>query len=117
MRIIHQASEILWSHIYYWRGSSWPSRIAALQAIPQPRTARDLQQFLMAAQWMSRTIPEYNGKEQSMPSRHFWVLYEEWVIEEKSVARQLSLVGTKTHIGFWKIEAINCQLCDVHVSM
>src|SRR5689334_20868836 len=30
-----------------------PDRIEALLAIPQPRTARDLQQFLMASQWMS----------------------------------------------------------------
>ena len=39
-----------------------PVRIEALQAIPQPRTARDLQQFLMAAQWMPRSIPEYNKR-------------------------------------------------------
>ncbi|XXQ36816.1 Integrase catalytic domain-containing protein [Plasmodiophora brassicae] len=39
-----------------------PARIEALMAIPQPRTARDLQQFLMATQWMSRSIPEYNRK-------------------------------------------------------
>ena len=37
-----------------------PDRITALTGIPQPRTARDLQQFMMAVQWMSRSIPEYN---------------------------------------------------------
>ena len=39
-----------------------PARIEALLNIPQPKTARDLQQFLMAVQWMSRSIPEFNSK-------------------------------------------------------
>ena len=42
------------------------ARLEALLAIPQPKTARDLQQFLMATPCMSRSIPEYNKKVQSL---------------------------------------------------
>jgi hypothetical protein len=38
-----------------------PSRIQILTNMPTPTTARELQQILMASQWMSRSIPNYNG--------------------------------------------------------
>jgi hypothetical protein len=67
-----------------------PDRIEALQAIPQPRTARDLQQFLMAAQWMSRSIPEYNKRVQCLQD-----IFEQCMRDQpsrkKSVARQVRL--------------------------
>jgi hypothetical protein len=67
-----------------------PDRIDALQSIPQPRTARDLQQFLMAAQWMSRSIPEYNKRVQCLQD-----IFEQCMRSQpsrkKSVARQVRL--------------------------
>jgi len=38
-----------------------PSRIESLINIPMPTKAGDLQQQLMASQWMSRSIPNYNN--------------------------------------------------------
>ena len=68
-----------------------PARIAALTNIPQPKTARDLQQFLMATQWMSRSIPEYNSKVYSLQ-----LIYEEAMkgqpARTKSIARQVRLI-------------------------
>ena len=37
-----------------------PNRIKALCAMNIPEKANELQQLLMASQWMSRSIPEYN---------------------------------------------------------
>ena len=37
-----------------------PSRIEALESMPCPKKANKLQQILMASQWMSRSIPDYN---------------------------------------------------------
>jgi hypothetical protein len=68
-----------------------PDRIEALLAIPQPQTARDLQQFLMASQWMSRSIPEYNKKVQILQD-----VFEKYMKDQpsrnKSVARQVRLL-------------------------
>jgi hypothetical protein len=65
-------------------------RIDALIKIPQPKTARDLQQFLMAAQWMSRSIPENNTKVHKLQE-----VFEESMrnmpSRKKSVARQVLL--------------------------
>ena len=38
-----------------------PSRIEALANMPIPTKANELQQILMASQWMSRSIPNYNS--------------------------------------------------------
>jgi hypothetical protein len=38
-----------------------PSRIQALTNMPMPIRANELQQILMASQWMSRSIPNYNS--------------------------------------------------------
>ena len=37
-----------------------PERIQALSSMKEPTRASELQQFLMAAQWMSRSIPNFN---------------------------------------------------------
>ena len=37
-----------------------PRRIEALVDMPMPKKAGELQQLLMATQWMSRSIPRYN---------------------------------------------------------
>ena len=66
-------------------------RIKALVAIPQPRTARDLQQFLMAAQWMSRSIPEYNTLMHSL-QEIFEVSMKEQQKRTKTAARAVVLV-------------------------
>jgi hypothetical protein len=68
-----------------------PLRIEALCAIPHPRTARDLQQFLMAAQWMSRSIPEYNKKVRSLQDI-FELSMKSQPTRSKSVARQVNLM-------------------------
>ena len=67
-----------------------PDRIEALIAIPQPQTARDLQQFLMAAQWMSRSIPEYNKKVSAL-QEIFEKCMKDQPSRKKSVARQVKL--------------------------
>jgi len=66
-------------------------RIKALVAIPQPRTARDLQQFMMAAQWMSRSIPEYNTLMHSL-QEIFEVSMKEQQKRTKTAARAVVLV-------------------------
>src|SRR6185503_9096590 len=38
-----------------------PVRIEALSSMKEPTRASELQQFLMAAQWMSRSIPNFNS--------------------------------------------------------
>jgi hypothetical protein len=38
-----------------------PERIKALSNMKEPTRASELQQFLMAAQWMSRSIPNFNN--------------------------------------------------------
>ena len=38
-----------------------PNRIAALTEMPIPKKANELQQILMASQWMARSIPNYNN--------------------------------------------------------
>jgi hypothetical protein len=68
-----------------------PDRIEALLAIPQPQTARDLQQFLMASQWMSRSIPEYNMKVVSLQDV-FERCMRDQPTRRKSVARQVKLL-------------------------
>ena len=69
-----------------------PDRVDALVNLSQPKTARDLQQFLMAAQWMSRSIPEYNTKVYSLQ-----LLYERAMKDQpartKTVARQVKLAN------------------------
>jgi len=67
-----------------------PDRIEALLAIPQPQTARDLQQFLMASQWMSRSIPEYNKKVHLLQDV-FEKCMKDQPSRNKSVARQVKL--------------------------
>jgi len=62
-----------------------------LLAIPQPQTARDLQQFLMASQWMSRSIPEYNKKVQILQDM-FQQCMKDQPSRNKSVARQVRLL-------------------------
>ena len=37
-----------------------PSRIKQLVDLPYPRTAKDLMKWMLAIQWMSRSIPDYN---------------------------------------------------------
>ena len=68
-----------------------PDRIEALLANPQPQTARDLQQFLMASQWMSRSIPEYNKKVQILQDV-FEKCMKDQPSRNKSVARQVKLL-------------------------
>ena len=67
-----------------------PERVKALTEMSQPKTARDLQQFLMAAQWMSRSIPEYNAKVYSLQ-----LIYEKAMKHQpartKTIARQVRL--------------------------
>jgi hypothetical protein len=67
-----------------------PSRVSALLEIPHPTTARDLQQFLMATQWMSRSIPEYNAKVYTLQ-----FIFEKAMkgqpSRRKSIARQIKL--------------------------
>jgi hypothetical protein len=67
-----------------------PDRIEALLAIPQPQTARDLQQFLMATQWMSRSIPEYNKRVLTLQDV-FEKCMKDQPSRTKSVARQVKL--------------------------
>ena len=66
------------------------ARVNALVDIPQPKTARDLQQFLMASQWMSRSIPEFNSKVYLLQC-----IFEEAMKSQpsrtKSIARQVRL--------------------------
>ena len=38
-----------------------PSRVEVLTNMPIPTKANELQQILMASQWMSRSIPNYNS--------------------------------------------------------
>ena len=38
-----------------------PSRIQTLTNMATPKTAKELQQILMASQWMSRSVPNYDG--------------------------------------------------------
>jgi len=67
-----------------------PSRVSALLDIPPPTTARDLQQFLMAAQWMSRSIPEFNSRVYPLQ-----LIFEKAMkgqpSRRKSIARQVKL--------------------------
>jgi len=67
-----------------------PKRIDALISIPQPKTARDLQQFLMAAQWMSRSIPEFNSKVYLL-QKIFEEAMKHQPTRTKTVARQVRL--------------------------
>ena len=39
-----------------------PARIEAIQEMPEPKTLRDLQQFIWAANWMRMSVPEYARK-------------------------------------------------------
>ena len=68
-----------------------PARIEALMDIPQPKTARDLQQFLMAVQWMSRSIPEYNTKVHIL-QQIFEDCMKHMPSRKKSIARQVRLI-------------------------
>jgi hypothetical protein len=108
------------------------SRIEALVAIPQPRTARDLQQFLMAAQWMSRSIPEYNTKVHKLQ-----FIFEECMknmpSRKKSVARQVKLkkfgwnpehalafeklkaaIAQSARLGYPREDRIQCMFTDAN---
>ena len=67
-----------------------PARIDGQIRIPQPKTARDLQQFLMAAQWMSRSIAEFNMKVYLL-HQIFESAMKEQPARTKSVARQFRL--------------------------
>ena len=83
-------------------------RVKALVTIPQPNTARDLQQFLMAAQWMSRSIPEYNSKVYLL-QKIFEESMKNMPNRRKSIARQVRLKqygwGPEHALAFEKIKA------------
>jgi len=67
-----------------------PSRVSALLDIPPPTTARDLQQFLMAAQWMSRSFPEFNSRVYPL-QLIFEKVMKGQPSRRKSIARQVKL--------------------------
>jgi len=88
------------------------ARVEALVTIPQPNTARDLQQFLMAAQWMSRSIPEYNSKVYLL-QKIFEESMKNMPNRKKSIARQVRLKqygwGPEHALAFEKIKAAISQ--------
>ena len=88
------------------------SRVEALVSIPQPKTARDLQLFLMAAQWMSRSIPDYNSKVYLL-QKIFEESMKNMPNRRKSIARQVRLKqygwGPEHALAFEKIKAAISQ--------
>ena len=75
-----------------------PTRIEALTSMEPPETAADLQQFLMALQWMSRHIPAFN--ELSKPLHElFENVMQKQPKRSKSCARavQLGSLWTAEH--------------------
>ena len=89
-----------------------PARIEALLNIPQPKTARDLQQFLMAVQWMSRSIPEFNSKVYKL-QQIFEECMKKMPSRKKSVARQVRLMkfgwGPEHALAFEKLKIAVAQ--------
>ena len=68
-----------------------PKRVAVLITVPQPKTAKDLQQFLMATQWMSRSIPEYNTKVKKL-QKIFEQCMKNMPSRKNSLGRQVKLI-------------------------
>ena len=67
-----------------------PVRIQALVDMPSPKTASELQQLLMATQWMSRSIPRYNEMIYKLQEL-FESAMKGQIRRTKSVARKLLL--------------------------
>ncbi|CEO95672.1 hypothetical protein PBRA_009680 [Plasmodiophora brassicae] len=107
-----------------------PERIRALQEMQTPRTARDLQQFLYAVQWMSKSIPEYSRialplqeiYEKSMKDqpkrtrsvaggvrlkRHGWSELHDTAFEELK-----ELIGRNTQLAYPRKDMIQCVFAD-----
>ena len=108
------------------------ARVEVLVNNPQPKTARDLQQFLMAAQWMSRSIPEYNTKVHLL-QQIFEESMKNMPNRKKSIARQVRLkkygwspehalafekikaaISRSARLGYPRDDRIQCMFTDAN---